>query len=142
MNWDRDKSLLQAMRLVLGCIFLYASLDKIRQPKEFAEAVYNYRILPDALVNVLAVVLPWIELIVGILLVAGFLVGGSLFICVFLMTVFLGAMAVTLIRGIDVQCGCFSLDAGEPITYLTLFRDSLILAFSAYVFRKYLKKSS
>lgn len=55
-------------RLILGAIFVYASIDKILHPDAFAKAVYNYQILPHAFINPTAMVLPWLELILGIFL--------------------------------------------------------------------------
>ena len=77
MNWRRAITL--ALRLVLGGIFIYASLDKIVHPRAFAEIIYNYQILPGSLINLSAVILPWLELFLGLLLISGrFMVGGHL----------------------------------------------------------------
>lgn len=59
-------------RLILGGVFVFASFDKILHPASFAEAVYRYQILPDGLINLTAIVLPWLELIVGGFLILGF----------------------------------------------------------------------
>jgi len=52
---------LLAARLVMAGIFLYASIDKIAHPAAFAKDIYNYQILPDALINLTALLLPWLE---------------------------------------------------------------------------------
>ena len=59
------------IRLGLGGVFIYASFDKIRYPDQFAQAVYNYHLLPDFLVNAFAVFLPWLELVSGLFLCLG-----------------------------------------------------------------------
>ncbi|MGB6382582.1 MAG: MauE/DoxX family redox-associated membrane protein, partial [Syntrophobacteria bacterium] len=115
------------LRMVLGCVFIYASLDKIRHPDLFAEAVYNYQLLPEVAVNLVAICLPWLELLSGSLLVLGLWVQGSILILSGLMVVFIGALGITLARGLDVHCGCFITQSTDPITILTLFRDSLFL---------------
>ncbi len=125
------------LRIVLGCIFIYASLDKIRHPDLFAEAVYNYQLLPEMAVNLVAICLPWLELLSGILLVLGLWVEGSILILSGLMVVFIGALGINLARGLDVHCGCFITQSSDPITILTLFRDSLFLLLAFYLFYLY-----
>jgi uncharacterized membrane protein YphA (DoxX/SURF4 family) len=121
------------LRIVLGCVFIYASLDKIRHPGLFAEAVYNYQLLPDVTVNLVAILLPWLELLSGSLLVLGLWMEGSILIVSGLMVVFIGALGINLARGLDVHCGCFITQSSDPITILTLFRDSLFLLLAFYL---------
>ncbi|MGD8253281.1 MAG: MauE/DoxX family redox-associated membrane protein, partial [Syntrophobacterales bacterium] len=82
------------LRIVLGSVFIYASLDKIRHPDLFAEAVYNYQLLPDVTVNLAAILLPWLELLSGSLLVLGLWMEGSILILSGLMVVFIGALGI------------------------------------------------
>jgi len=125
------------LRIVLGCVFIYASLDKIRHPDLFAEAVYNYQLLPEVGVNLVAICLPWLELLSGSLLVLGLWVQGSILILSGLMMVFIGALGINLARGLDVHCGCFITQSTDPISILTLFRDSLFLLLAYYLFWLY-----
>ena len=125
------------LRIVLGCVFIYASLDKIRHPDLFAEAVYNYQLLPEVGVNLVAICLPWLELLSGSLLVLGLWVQGSILILSGLMVVFIGALGINLARGLDVHCGCFITQSTDPISILTLFRDSLFLLLAYYLFWLY-----
>ncbi len=128
------------LRMFLGCVFIYASLDKIRHPDLFAEAVYNYQLLPEMAVNLVAICLPWLELLSGILLVLGLWMEGSILILSGLMVVFIGALGINLARGLDVHCGCFITQSSDPITILTLFRDSLFLLLAFYLFWLYQMK--
>ena len=57
---------LLGVRIVLGFIFIFASIEKIAQPEEFAKAITNYRLLPTPAVNLFAIVLPWVELLAGL----------------------------------------------------------------------------
>jgi uncharacterized membrane protein YphA (DoxX/SURF4 family) len=123
-----------AARLLLGCIFIAASIDKVMHPDLFARAVYNYRLLPDGTVNVVALWLPWLELVGGLLLVMGVWVRGSILVLTGLLVVFLGALGFNLARGLDVACGCFSTRSTDPIGVLTLLRDSLFLLVAVYLF--------
>lgn len=124
-------------RVILGCVFIYASLDKIVHPELFAEAVYNYQLSPEAAVNLVALWLPWLELLSGSLLVLGVWVHGSSFILSGLMLIFLASLGINLARGLDIHCGCFTSQGSDPMTVLSLFRDSLFLFFALYLFWLY-----
>lgn len=120
---------LQALsRLVLGGIFVYASLDKIVHPREFAEIIANYSILPDFLVTLPALVLPWLELLAGLFLVVGLWRRSSALLLSLLLSAFILALGVNALRGISVSCGCFSTSAADTENaWMLIFRDLLIL---------------
>ncbi len=120
---------LQALcRLVLGGIFIYASLDKIVHPGEFARIIANYAILPDHLVTLPALVLPWLEMLAGLFLVAGIWRRSSALWLSLLLLFFILALGVNALRGIDVSCGCFSTSAADTENaWILIFRDLLIL---------------
>jgi len=125
-------------RLILGVVFIYASIDKILHPAAFAEAVYNYQILPDALINLTAIVLPWLELLLGIALVSGVCLPGAAFLCNALLITFFGALVFNLSRGLDIHCGCFntSQEATSYCICLYLIRDGIFLSFGLYLFSR------
>ena len=121
-------------RLLLGAVFLYASFDKIADPGAFAKAVYNYQMLPDSTVNLVAVTLPWIELLLGVCLIAGFWLPGTTILCTGLLILFVSVMAYNEIRGLDVHCGCFSTEPAEgPDGFPPLIRDSLFIVVSGFL---------
>ena len=118
-------------RIVLGGVFIYASYDKILHPEPFAEAVFNYQILPDFLVNLTAIVLPWLELFLGVFLLIGIWLPGAAVLSTLLLTAFMGAMLFNFARGLDISCGCFSTE--EPLTIWTILRDGMFLLLSLYI---------
>jgi len=123
-----------AVRVALAGIFIYASWDKILHPKDFSAVVRDYRILPDILVNIPAIILPWLELMLGVLLLAGRLREGTLLLVNALLITFWITLVVNYFRGIDVGCGCFSTTREESSPMLWyIFRDGLfvILALGA-----------
>jgi len=140
-SWLTHPSVAFVARVVLGCVFIYASLDKIGHPELFAEAVYNYQLSPQVAVNLVAIWLPWLEFWCGALLVLGLWVRGSILILSGLMVVFLAALGINLARGLDIHCGCFTTQGTDPMTMLTLFRDSLFLILALYLFWLYQIKS-
>ena len=97
------------LRLLLGAFFVYASLDKIANPAGFARIVYQWQVAGPVPSNLVAVTLPWVELVAGLLLIAGVWRREAALVVALMLVVFLGAAASVLARGIDVQnCGCVS----------------------------------
>lgn len=115
-------------RLVLGGLFIYASLDKIAQPLAFTKVVESYRILPSSLVTLPALILPWVELFAGICLVSGIAVRSAALLLCALLVFFIVILGFNALRGIDISCGCFSNRIGDSENiYVLIFRDLLIL---------------
>ncbi len=117
-------------RLIVGGIFVYASIHKIIHPALFAEIIYNYKILPTQLVNVAALTLPWVELVSGVLLIVWRpLAFPSTLILTALTLIFMSAIGFNLARGLDFQCGCFSDSPdAQAAGFETLIRDIALLA--------------
>lgn len=125
-----------AARILLGLVFLLYGFDKIFDPGDFARAISNYKILPEAFVNLVAVVLPWIEIACGLLLLSGQWVRSAALVSAFLLVVFVVAVSVALVRGLDIHCGCFHTDAGRKIGLRLLGEDLLLLLLSAVLILK------
>ena len=126
-----------AARLILGGVFLYAGFEKILHPAAFAEIIFNYRILPDVLTPFAAVVLPWLEVFVGLALFLGMWLPGAVFLCNLLLVIFLGALAFNLTRGLAIHCGCFGTNfregSHEPMAWY-LARDAVFFIPAFYLF--------
>ncbi len=122
-------------RLFLGGMFLYAGIIKIIDPLGFAQALYNYHILPGWLINPAAIMLPWLELLTGGSLLLGFWTPGGALSASGLLGIFAIALGINLARGVDIACGCFSTStSAEPITWLYLARDLALLGMGAHIF--------
>jgi uncharacterized membrane protein YphA (DoxX/SURF4 family) len=134
-RWSLHGILFCLARLILGGIFIFASLDKIMNPLAFAKSISNYQILPNALINLAAIVLPWLELILGTLLVFGVWLPGTIVLVDLLLVVFFGALMFNLVRGLNVDCGCFSTSPTEnPSIILSVMRDTVFLFLGGYLF--------
>ncbi len=120
-------------RLIMSGVFIYASYDKIMNPAAFAEAVFGYQILPPQLINITAIVLPWLELFLGILLLSGIWMPGAALGISFLMIAFIGALFYNLARGLDFYCGCFSATSTTGVSWWIILRDLIFLALSLYL---------
>ena len=123
------------VRLALGCLFLWSSLPKIRQPYDFLSSVYNYELVGPKLGVLVAMVLPWLELLVGICLIGGIFISGALLASIGMTAMFTFVLAWSLYQGLEISCGCFSASGGGFISYSTLIRACVILLFSivAYI---------
>jgi uncharacterized membrane protein YphA (DoxX/SURF4 family) len=135
-----------ACRVILGGVFIYASLDKIAHPAAFAEMIYNYQILPEELVNLAAITLPFIELVAGVLLIVGRLAWPSSAVLTGLLVVFIAALSYNLARGLDFECGCFTTSPQAHAAGVnTLIRDLFLLipaAICLYFYRPRSRRSS
>jgi len=110
-------------RLIVGVVFISASIYKIAEPELFAKSISYYKALPIGLVNIMAVVLPWLELFAGVMLILGVFSNSNAFIIAIMLVVFIIAISQALIRGIDISCGCFRPESEEKIGLGLLTRD-------------------
>jgi uncharacterized membrane protein YphA (DoxX/SURF4 family) len=97
-------------RVVLGVLFIVASANKVSDPTAFAVSIEGYKLLPHNAALVAATVLPWMELISGVLLVLGVFHRGAGLLLFGLLVVFTIAVVSALVRGLDISCGCFTQD--------------------------------
>ena len=127
-------------RLLLGFIFIYASIDKILDPLSFSNLIDNYHVTPVFLNNLFALFVPMLELVIGICLIFNLNINGASFISIALLLWFLFILSQALVRGINVDCGCFDLNSGSlDDTELRnnmikrIFEDIVLLGISLYV---------
>lgn len=121
------------LRLIIGGIFIYAGVLKERTPQEFADNIAAYQLLPAALINLVALGLPFFEIMIGLMLIIGFRLRLAACSTLLLILVFAIALASALARGLNIDCGCFG--DGKPSaakTWLALVRD-LSLGGAAYI---------
>jgi uncharacterized membrane protein YphA (DoxX/SURF4 family) len=117
------------LRLGLGAVFGYAAWIKLRQPWiVFAMSVDAYHVLPEWGTIAIARALPWLELLLAVLLVAGLWQRVVTPAASLLLAVFFGLMLRSYARGEGIDCGCFG--PGEAISPITLLRDGGLLAAS------------
>ena len=126
--------------IALGLFFVVAALPKLADPPSFAHMIYNYRLAPGSLVNLAALVLPWLELTCGVALILGIWSRPAAAIVAGLLLVFAVAISVNLLRGHAIDCGCFDVrDAGKSVPErlhdmrMTIVRDVGMLLMAAQV---------
>jgi hypothetical protein len=129
----RNKWLLLAFRIVVGAVFIWAGGLKIASPLDFARDIENYRFFPRDLVFIIAIVLPWVEVVGGIFLIAGFFKRSSALLLALLLAGFMGLVGLALLRGIDTSCGCFG-SLSRKADLSLILTDAVLLYFALSVF--------
>lgn len=112
-----------SLRLLLGGAFLTAGLLKMADPIRFARDVENYRLLPHALLHAVAILLPAVEVLTGGLVLLGLWLRASATILVGLTGLFLLVICSALIRGLNIECGCFGTVGGRHVGWVNLAVD-------------------
>lgn len=130
------------LRLVLGFTFVWASWHKMVNPGEFAKIIYGYGIFPAITINVLAIVLPYVQLVAGICLILGILPRSSLLILNGLLTAFILVIGFNLWRGHVFDCGCFSFNHSSGSAQGLLGRDLVLLGMGIYLWISFKPASS
>lgn len=124
-----------AARWILGLTFIYASLHKILSPSDFAKIVYGYDLFPHVFINLIAIIIPFLELIAGLALIIGVYPRSAAIVINGLLLAFMAALTINLIRGHEFDCGCFS--AGQSgyssSTKVTLVRDVIYFMFGLQI---------
>jgi uncharacterized membrane protein YphA (DoxX/SURF4 family) len=125
-----------AARLVLGATFIYASYNKILAPAVFAKIIYGYDLFPAMLINLVAIVLPFVELFAGMALIFGFYPRSAALIVNVMLLAFIISLSINVIRGHEFDCGCFAIGADSQSTFSgpLLIRDVFYFVLGVYVF--------
>ena len=131
----KNDYLILLVRLVVGGIFIYASIDKIINPGQFARIVYNYHLLPGELINIFALILPWVEFLCGLAIILGVYYEGSVMIMNLMVLSFIVALGINYIRGVNLECGCFTVSSKAKGSILELLiRDAGLLILTIYLY--------
>jgi Methylamine utilisation protein MauE len=110
-------------RVILGVVFLLAAVPKIINMDAFATSIYFYQFLPNIYIGLLAVILPGIELVSVFGLALKRWRPAAELLMTAMMVVFILAVSVALIRGLDIECGCFSTTHPRKLSSILLLQD-------------------
>jgi len=125
---------LLTLRVTLGLVFIYAGLLKTRDPIAFAGSVAAYKLLPYFLNYLVAVTIPWVELTCGIFLLIGYRVRAAAGITAAMNILFIILLASTIMRGLDIDCGCFRQGGEKTSAWIAIMRDILFLSAALILF--------
>ncbi len=128
-----NKWVLLGCRLVVGGLFIWAGVLKIIDPLGFAQSIENYRFFPRGLVFIIAIVLPWVEVLSGVFLIVHLFRRSSALIISVLLIGFIGLVVIAMLRGIDTTCGCFgSLSRKADLSLILMDTGMLFLALNVF----------
>jgi uncharacterized membrane protein YphA (DoxX/SURF4 family) len=119
-------------RIGVGVVFVAAALAKIGEPSAFATQIHNFRLAPVALEHLVAVLLPWVELLAGLALVLHVRARSGAWLALGMMMFFTVAVALAVARGLDFECGCFGTADGTHVGTRKLL-ENLVLTGAALI---------
>jgi uncharacterized membrane protein YphA (DoxX/SURF4 family) len=102
------------VQIALGAIFIIAAWPKIADPPSFAHMIYNYRLVPSSLINISALVMPWVEMLAGLALILGVWKSAARNVIAAMLAIFIIAISINIFRDNAIDCGCFNVaDRGK-----------------------------
>ena len=116
-------------RVGLGGMFVYSAWGKIADPGLFATAVMQYELLPETTVGLFALTLPMLEMLAGCVFVCTKWVREAALLTTGMLVMFVGALTIAVVRGLEIDCGCFGISAGggKKELVLAIVRDLILL---------------
>ena len=142
MSTLRARWLHWLLGIVLGGVFLYASFSKLLDPRPLVTIIWGYRILPAGPINLMAIYMPWMELLIGLGLLTGLGRRSAALWAMLLLVMFELALGVNAIRGVNVACGCFSSSAEDVHNAWVLVLRDLPMLLAALVMLVFPPRSS
>ena len=129
-------------RFTLGGLFIFAGLGKIPIPEAFAKEIANYQLVPYTLVNIMAITLPWVEVITGIFLILGVRIRANAAIVGAMLVMFIGGILWAMSQGLKIDCGCFAQVEATPVGWPKVLQNIGLLLISIYLYKFPLKTYS
>ena len=128
-------------RIAIGVIFMVASFYKIIDPITFAKSIWYYHLVPGNIINLMVLILPWVELLCGIAIIIGYQYRGAVMLVNVMMVIFIVALSSAIFRGISIDCGCFkAAQATNNSAVVALLWDVLFIIMSLQLFLSRSKK--
>ena len=119
--------------VILAVVFITAALPKINDVANFALNIDQYQILPSTGVTLLALVLPWMELVIGFGLLVPRVQKTSRLLCTAFLLLFIVVHISVLVRGLDIQCACFGDYISASSASEALLRNAGLLSLAFFV---------
>jgi uncharacterized membrane protein YphA (DoxX/SURF4 family) len=136
MRWTSRPGVVRACQVVIGILFAWAALAKLGQLEAFATQVHNFRLVPVALENLVALTLPWIELLAALALILNVRARSGAVVVTALLTVFTVGVLQAMIRGLDFECGCFGTSDGTRVGMFKTLQNLGMLVVAAVAARR------
>lgn len=122
------------VRIVIGGFFVFAAVPKLMDPLAFATSISHYHLLPVWSINAYALIIPWLEILAGVAMILGFKTRTAAIITGLLLLMFTIAVAIAVVQGLQIDCGCFGEQGGEEVSWLKVAKNTaMILGCAALV---------
>ena len=136
MRWTSRPGVVRACQVVIGILFAWAALAKLGQLEAFVTQVHNFRLVPVALENLVALTLPWIELLAALALILNVRARSGAVVVTALLAVFTVGVLQAMIRGLDFECGCFGTSDGTRVGMFKILQNLGMLVVAAVAARR------
>jgi len=138
MKIEIKKYSLELIRLILAFLFILSALQKFKSLESFALNVDAYQIFSATLVNLITMIIPWFELFIGFGLLFKFKLRANLLLYLTLMISFTILVVIAMIKGLDIECGCF----GESSTKVGLQKvaENMIIVLGNLILIRFCKR--
>lgn len=124
-------------RLGLAAVWLISGIIKAVDPRTTVVAVRAYQIFPESLVGIIAGILPFLEIALGVLLVIGLATRLTAVLSAVVLVAFIAGVISAAARGLSIDCGCFGgggdVAAGQTAYTEEILRDLGFLALAVYL---------
>ncbi len=124
------------LRCIVGGAFVFAGVLKMADPAKFAIDVSNYRLLPHEMINLVAILVPGIEVVAGLFVLAGIRLKAAALVITGLTVMFFAVIVSALARGLNIECGCFGTVGGKHIGLFNLAIDSTLFCLAALLTKR------
>lgn len=121
------------VRVVLGAIFVVAGVSKVGHAAEFAQQIAAFRLLPQPVIAPMALLLPFLEIMLGGYLIIGLFTRFAAWAAALLLLVFDAAIASAVVRGMTLNCGCFGTNDTTVTTWAEVARDAVFVLLAVVV---------
>jgi putative oxidoreductase len=131
-----DRRTVRAAQIVIGVLFTVASLSKIGDLTAFAAQVHNFRLAPVWSENLIAMTLPWVEVVAALSLILGVRPRAGALVVTVLVAVFTVGVALAMARGLDFECGCFGTADRTRVGVVKLVENLVMVGIAAAALRR------
>jgi len=122
---------IRVCQVAIGVMMAWAGLAKIGDLHGFAEQLHNFRMMPVPIENLIAMSLPWIELVAALALIFGVRARAGAILSALLLATFTAAVFVAMARGLDIECGCFGTNDATRVGWVKIGQNLMMLALAA-----------
>lgn len=126
MKIEVKNILFEIIRIILAFLFILSALQKLRSLENFALSVDAYQIFAATLVNLITLIIPWLELFVGFGLLFRYKLKANLILYLIMMISFTILVFIAMVKGLDIECGCFG-ESSAKVGFIKLVENFIII---------------